>query len=155
MSVLKVVVGSVLVFRFARWQGFGVGCFLVCPAAGPSVRAILAQPSRSFDMMFLCLGVLLCMENCACGADAVQPQVFIRSGKCFSDFVSNSWYTSEFGFSEGGTSSVFSQPLPVVVRVVWTPPFDRTSPPALCLEIDIEKRQKSVFRFTTYGTALT
>ena len=51
---------------------------------------------------------MLCMENCACGADAVQPRVLTRSGKCFSVVVSNSWYTSEFGFSEGGTSSVFS-----------------------------------------------
>ena len=57
---------------------------------------------------------------------------------------------------EGGTSSVFSTIAACrMFAVVWTPPFDRTSPPALCLEIDIEQRQKSVFRFTTYGTALT
>ena len=38
---------------------FGVGGFLVFPAAGPGVRAIHNQASRSCDMMFLALEVFI------------------------------------------------------------------------------------------------
>ena len=38
---------------------FGVGGFLVFPAAGPGVCAIHIQASRSYDMMFLVLEVFI------------------------------------------------------------------------------------------------
>ena len=52
-----VVVGSVVVVSLRSWHVFGVGGFLVFPAAGPCVRAIQVQAKRSYDMMNLVLEV--------------------------------------------------------------------------------------------------